>query len=86
MADAALDDDPLIEHLSALPDPGADARRAERTRARCHQILARRRRQPRAWLAPVRTWMPVVEAAFVSALALLYLEGAIQRALVLWGH
>jgi hypothetical protein len=82
----AFDDDPLLADLSALPDPRTDARRAEHTRARCHRILARRRRQRWAWLAPVRPWTEVLEAGFISALALFYLGGAIQRALVLLGH
>lgn len=86
MTDDTFDDDPLLADLSRLSDPGADARRAERTRARCHRILAHRRRERRAWLVPLRRWTQVLEAAFVSALALFFLEGAIQRALVLLGR
>ena len=79
MADVPFDDDPLIESLATLCDPRGDTVRSERTRARCHRILASRRKPARAWLA-------VFEAALLSALALLYLGGAVQRALILWGH
>jgi hypothetical protein len=82
----ACDDDPLIADLSGLRDPMADGSRAAQTRARCHRILARRRSSRWPWLVPVRRWTQVLEAAFVSALALFYLGGAIQRALVLLGR
>ena len=86
MTNDAFDEDPLLADLSRLPDPGADAKRAEHTRARCHRILARRRRHRWAWRVPLQRWTQVVEAAFVSALALFFLGGAIQRALVLLGR
>lgn len=86
MTNDAFDDDPLLADLSRLRDPEADARRAEHTRARCHRILARRRGQRWAWLVPARRWTQVLEAAFVSALALFFLEGAIQHALMLLGR
>ena len=35
--------DPLMAALGSLPSPAPGAARAERTRARCHQALARRR-------------------------------------------
>ncbi len=86
MTNDAFDDDPLLEDLSRLPDPVADAKRAEQTRARCHRVLARRRHQRWSSFMPVQRWTQTLEAAFLSALALFYLEGAIQRALLLLGR
>ncbi len=86
MTNDAFGDDPVLEDLSRLHAPEADVRRAEQTRVRCHRVLARRRHPRWSSLMPVQRWTQTLEAAFLSALALFYLEGAIQRALLLLGR
>lgn len=86
MTNDALDENSWLEALSGLPDPRADEDRAARTRARCHQMLTRRRNRTGGWRARVSGAVPMVEAAAVAALALFYLESALQHALVLLGR
>jgi hypothetical protein len=88
-----LDDDAdralLSAELAPLAACGPDPARTARTRARCQALLARRRRRTgrygrtRELLAG--TWR-AVEPALVGALALLYVSGAVERALRVFGR
>ena len=86
MTNDAFDDDRLLGALSTLTDPRPDEARAERTRERCHSILAARRERPGGWRAGARRWFPVFEAAAVTALTVFYLGGAVRHALFLLGR
>ena len=86
MTDDTHDDDQLLAELAALRCPEPDRERGERTRDLCHRRLALRRRGRPAWTARFLPWAQAVEAALVAALALVYLNGAVQRALVLLGR
>ena len=73
---------PELEPLSSLEVEPASA---ARTRARCHALLARRRRRP-AGAGTVAGFIGAawrfLEPALVSALVVFYLGGAIEKALL----
>jgi hypothetical protein len=86
MANDGRDERWWLDALSMVPEPRADEERADRTRARCLEALARQRASGRGWRRRVRSWTPVLEAAGVAALALFYLGGAVRHALTLLGR
>ena len=61
--------DPILRQLSRLPAATPDARRMERTRARCHRAIARRQRATERRSFGRR----VLEPALVGAFSFAYL-------------
>ena len=57
-----------------LPPLTPDAHRGERTRARCHEQLARRRKRLESSVKPANTRYLLVERALVGVLCTMYLS------------
>jgi len=71
--------DPLLRMLESLPDAAPDRARADRVRARCHAVLARSRRPPRANRA-----VRVTETLLVG-LGAIYLVETVRQAILFFG-
>jgi hypothetical protein len=78
--------DAVTRGLESLEAHDVDAARAARIRARCHAVLARRRRAPRlaAFVAGPLVER-VLEPAIVGGLGAVYLTEVLRRALALYG-
>lgn len=71
--------DPLLRLLRDLPDAEPDRARADRVRARCHAVLKRNRRPPRA-----NRGRRITETA-LACLGAIYLVETVRQALRLLG-
>ena len=85
MEETEADGSPLVPELEPLSSLEVEPASAARTRARCHALLARRRRRTTGAETAVRfvgaAWR-LLEPAVVSALVVFYLGGAIEKALL----
>ncbi|MBI5440630.1 MAG: hypothetical protein HY900_05380 [Deltaproteobacteria bacterium] len=83
------DEDALVRELAPLSPLDVGPAAEGRTRARCHALLARRRRKAvgAGFVAGVlgRLWT-FLEPALVSALAVFYLGGAIEKAFLVFSR
>lgn len=80
-------DERLDRALASLAVDPPNTVRSERIRARCHEVLARRRRRANALdVAVARLSQPLLEPIFVSILAALFLREAVARTLELFGR
>jgi hypothetical protein len=75
-----------MRELSALTVHAPDPARAARTAARCHGVMASRRRWASLTPAPARpTWRRSLEPALVGGLCVVFLFEVLARALRLYG-
>ena len=77
---------PELEPLSSLEVEPASA---ARTRARCHALLARRRRRSAGGEKAagfIRAAWRFLEPALVSALVVIYLGGAVEKVLLVYSR
>ena len=80
-------DELLDRALASLAVDPPDAAHPERIRARCHDVLARRRRRANAVdVAGWRLGPALLEPVVVSIFAVLFLREAVLNALVLLGR
>ena len=87
MTPDATRDELLDRALASLAADTPDTAHPERIRARCHDILARRRRRPCALdAAETRLGPWLIEPIFVSILATMFLREAVLHALELVGR
>ena len=78
--------DPSMGELSVLTVHAPDPAHAARIAARCHAVMARRRRLAGPGSAPARaTWRRSLEPALVGGLCAVYLFEVLARALTLYG-
>jgi hypothetical protein len=72
--------DSLLRLLHDLPQATPDHARADRNRARCHAVLARRSRRSGAWVDITELWTPIA-AGFAG----LYLMEVVHQVLAMYG-
>ena len=60
--------------IEALPLLTPDAHRGARTRARCHEQLARRRKRLESFVKPANTRYLLVERALIGVLCTMYIS------------
>lgn len=89
MEESETDGRLLVPELEPLTTLEVEPASAARTRARCHALLARRRRRS-AGAGKVAGVIGVawryLEPALVSALAVFYLGGAIEKVLLVYSR
>jgi hypothetical protein len=79
-------DDPLLGRLGRLPLPPPLEERPERTKMRCHAVIARRQQQIDRRTSRALFWGRVLEPALIGGLALIYLSfviGGVLRVQIL---
>ena len=77
-------DDPngsILRVLSRLPAAAPDASRSERVRARCHAVLARRRRREARSRVGAPLALRPIETALVGGFCVCYVAAVILEAL-----
>jgi hypothetical protein len=72
--------DPLLRLLDDLSPATLDASRADRIRAHCHAVLARRQRRMGGQRRAARLWTPMI-----AVLGGIYLTGVLHQVLALYG-
>jgi hypothetical protein len=78
--------DSSMRELSMLTVHAPDPARAARIAARCHAVMASRRRWASPSPAPARpTWHRSLESALVGGLCVVFLFEVLARALALYG-